>query len=66
MSTIQLSPFINFQGRAYEAMEFYQRCWAGSWTCRLVPEIGSGRRGSRLRGGHYRLGWPSRLSGQGW
>ena len=30
MSKIQLSPYVNFQGRAREAMDFYQRALGGS------------------------------------
>jgi PhnB protein len=29
MSTIQLSPYVNFQGRAREAMEFYHKALGG-------------------------------------
>jgi PhnB protein len=45
MSTIQLSPFINFQGRAREAMEFYQKVLGGQLDLQAGPgdRIGQAR-----------------------
>jgi PhnB protein len=45
MSTIQLSPFINFQGRAREAMEFYQKVLGGKLDLQAGPgdRIGQAR-----------------------
>jgi PhnB protein len=43
---IQLSPYINFQGRAREAMEFYRRVLGG--TLDLQP-VGPGNRISHAR-----------------
>jgi PhnB protein len=37
MSTIQLSPFVNFQGRAREAMEFYQKVLGGKLDLQTGP-----------------------------
>jgi PhnB protein len=44
---IQLSPYINFQGRAREAMEFYRKVLGGTLE---LPPAGSGE-----RVGHARL-----------
>ena len=46
MSRIQLSPYINFQGRAREAMEFYQKVLGGKLDLQAGP-------GGRV--GHARL-----------
>jgi PhnB protein len=45
MSTIQLNPFINFQGRAREAMELYQKVLGGKLDLRAGPNgrIGQAR-----------------------
>jgi PhnB protein len=40
MSKIQLSPYVNFQGRAREAMEFYQRVLGGTLDLHTVDERG--------------------------
>jgi PhnB protein len=37
MSTIQLSPFVNFQGRAREAMEFYHQVLGGKLDLQAGP-----------------------------
>jgi PhnB protein len=37
MSQIRLSPFVNFQGRAREAMEFYHRVLGGSLDLHAGP-----------------------------
>ena len=55
MSTIQLSPYINFQGRAREAMEFYHRVLGGTLDLQPVnapggsPPAGSGDRIGQAR-----------------
>jgi PhnB protein len=46
MSRIQLSPYINFQGRAREAMEFYRKVLGGKLDVQAGP-------GGRV--GHARL-----------
>jgi len=45
MSTIQLNPFINFQGRAREAMELYQKVLGGKLDLQAGPNgrIGQAR-----------------------
>lgn len=45
MSTIQLTPFINFQGRAREAIEFYQKVLGGKLELHAGPDdrIGQAR-----------------------
>jgi PhnB protein len=45
MSTIQLTPFINFQGRAREAVEFYQKVLGGELELQAGPNgrIGQAR-----------------------
>jgi PhnB protein len=43
---IQLSPFINFQGRAREAMEFYRKVLGGTLE---LPPAGSGERIGQAR-----------------
>jgi PhnB protein len=45
MSTIQLNPFINFQGRAREAMELYQKVLGGKldWQAGPNGRIGQAR-----------------------
>ena len=45
MSTIQASPFVNFHGRAREAMEFYQKVLGG----KLDFETGPGDRVRQAR-----------------
>jgi PhnB protein len=40
MSRIQLSPYVNFQGRAREAMEFYQKVLGGTLDLLTVNEQG--------------------------
>jgi uncharacterized glyoxalase superfamily protein PhnB len=40
MSTIQSSPFVNFQGRAREAMEFYHKVLGGQLDLRTMNERG--------------------------
>lgn len=40
MSKIRSSPYVNFQGRAREAMEFYQRVLGGDLDLRAVDEQG--------------------------
>jgi PhnB protein len=41
LSTQYLSPYIKFQGRAREAMEFYQKVLGGQLVLRTVDETGS-------------------------
>jgi PhnB protein len=41
MSRQYLSPYINFQGRAREAMEFYQKVLGGQLVLRALDETGS-------------------------
>jgi PhnB protein len=43
MSTIQLSPYVNFQGRAREAMEFYHRVFGGSLDLQTMNEKGESK-----------------------
>src|SRR2546423_776113 len=43
MSKIQLSPYINFQGRAREAMEFYHEVLGGSLDLQTLDEQGVSR-----------------------
>src|SRR5438552_7000920 len=43
MSKIQLSPYINFQGRAREAMEFYQKVLGGNLDLQTLDEHGAPR-----------------------
>jgi PhnB protein len=43
MNTMQLSPYINFQGRAREAMEFYQSVLGGNLDLETVDEQGATR-----------------------
>jgi PhnB protein len=43
MSKIQLSPYINFQGRAREAMEFYHEVLGGNLELQTVDEQGVAR-----------------------
>jgi PhnB protein len=40
MSTIQLSPYINFQGRAHEALEFYHQVLGGTLDLHTVTAQG--------------------------
>lgn len=61
MSTTQLTPFINFQGQAREAMEFYQKVLGGKLDVHAGPDgrIGQARleaEGTRIIGsdGHPR------------
>lgn len=39
-SKIQLSPYVNFQGRAREAMEFYRKMLGGKLDLQTVTELG--------------------------
>src|SRR5437762_1112594 len=41
MNKIQLSPYINFQGRAREAMEFYQKVFGGNLDLQTSDERGA-------------------------
>ena len=43
MSKIQLSPYINFQGRAREAMEFYHEALGGNLDLQTLNEQGQPR-----------------------
>src|SRR2546421_510836 len=43
MSKIQLSPYINFQGRACEAMEFYQSVLGGDLDLQTMDEQGQSK-----------------------
>jgi PhnB protein len=43
MSKIQLSPYINFQGRAREAMEFYQKVLGGNLNLWTLDEQGQSK-----------------------
>jgi PhnB protein len=43
MSKIELSPYVNFQGRAREAMEFYQKVLDGNLVLQTVDERGVSR-----------------------
>jgi len=38
MSKMQLSPYVNFQGRAREAMEFYQKALGGKVDVQTGPD----------------------------
>ena len=38
MSKIQLSPYVNFQGRAREAMEFYEKALGGKAELQTGPD----------------------------
>jgi PhnB protein len=40
LSEIQLCPYVNFQGRAREAMEFYQKALGGNLSLQTVGEQG--------------------------
>jgi len=40
VSKVQLSPYVNFQGRAREAMEFYQKILGGKLELQAVSEQG--------------------------
>ena len=56
MSKIQLSPYVNFRGRAREAMEFYQKVLGGNLDLQTFDELGASRpdgHGDRIR--HSRL-----------
>ena len=56
MSTIHLSPYINFQGRAHEAMEFYQKVLGGKLDLYTLSEQGaSGPAGRGDRIAHAQL-----------
>lgn len=46
MSTIQLSPYINFQGKAREAMEFYHKVLGGHLVLQTINEHGVSREAS--------------------
>jgi len=41
MSKIELSPYVNFQGRAREAMEFYHRVLGGELDLQTLTEQGT-------------------------
>ncbi len=41
MSGIQISPYVNFQGRAREAMEFYQRVLGGTLDLKTMNAAGA-------------------------
>jgi PhnB protein len=43
MSKVQLSPYINFQGRAREAMQHYQKLFGGDLDLQAVNEQGAPR-----------------------
>jgi PhnB protein len=43
MSKIQLSPYVNFQGRAREAMEFYHKVLGGNLDLQALDEQGVSR-----------------------
>ncbi len=43
MSVIQVGPYINFQGRAREAMEFYHAALGGSLDLQTTDEQGASR-----------------------
>jgi PhnB protein len=43
LSAIQVSPYVNFQGRAREAMEYYQQVLGGTLDLRTVNERGESR-----------------------
>jgi PhnB protein len=43
MSTIQLSPYVNFQGRAREAMEFYHQVFGGALDLQTMNEQGDSK-----------------------
>ena len=43
MSTIHLSPYVNFQGRAREAMEFYQQVLGGKLDLKTMNEKGESK-----------------------
>lgn len=43
MSKIQTSPYINFQGRAREAMEFYHKVLGGNLDLQTLDEQGASR-----------------------
>jgi PhnB protein len=56
MSKIQLSPYVNFQGRAREAMEFYHKVLGGNLDLQTLNEQGVSRQagpGDRIM--HARL-----------
>ena len=56
MSTIQLCPYVNFQGRAREAMEFYHQVLGGTLDLHTDDERGaSGPLGPEARITHARL-----------
>lgn len=41
LSTFQVSPYVNFQGRAREAMELYHKALGGSLTLQALDEQGA-------------------------
>jgi PhnB protein len=43
LNTIQVGPYVNFQGRAREAMEFYHQVLGGTLDLRAVDEQGVAR-----------------------
>src|SRR5262249_15375678 len=43
MSAIHLSPYVNFQGRAHEAMAFYHQVFGGTLDLHTVDEQGVSR-----------------------
>jgi len=56
MTKMQLSPYVNFQGRAREAMEFYHKVLGGNLDLQTVDERGVSKPagpGDRIR--HARL-----------
>ncbi|HZC04907.1 MAG TPA: hypothetical protein VE338_04640, partial [Ktedonobacterales bacterium] len=56
MSEIRLSPYINFQGRAREAMEFYQKALGGALDLQTMSAQGqSAPAGAEDRISHARL-----------
>ena len=48
MNKIQLSPYINFQGRAREAMEFYQKVFGGNLDLQTSDERGAPKPAGRV------------------
>jgi PhnB protein len=66
MSTIQLTPFINFQGRAREALEFYQKVLGGKLDLQAGPEgrVGQARleaEGVRIIGTDGHPSYPAKI-----
>lgn len=56
MSQLQLAPYVNFQGRAREAMLFYQKILGGRLDLQAVDERGASRpAGAGDRISHARL-----------